>query len=709
MQPVRWFNISNAHIAYLASLLSGIILVVVLYGSVPTARLYGWLILNVLSIALRIWFARLQPYPEDKLKNNKYRKLLLLTGIAISGVVWALSAWWLFPQDDIIRQTFLIFVLMGMTAGTPATSAPNTLAFLCFTQPILHTLSLRFVYEGTHVFYIMAILTQIYNLALLITSHNFAKIDQSLRIAKEAAEAASLAKSEFLANISHEIRTPMNAIVGINHLLKQSNINASQQDLIEKSLTASRTLLSNIENILDYSKIETQKSKLTQSTFQLQSILDTVKTLVELDARKKDLRFICHITSNTPNLLKGDPVKLIQILSNLAKNAIKFTDKGKVELIIKVLERTTGSAPKALIHFSIHDTGIGIAKKDYNKLFKTFSQVNTTHSREYGGTGLGLSISQQLAKLMGSVIEFESVPQQGSTFYFSVWLGIETDKKKIGNTELEAYTQTSWDSPPSSENIIFDGYTVLLIEDDELNQLVAHDLLSQTGLQVEVASTAQQAFAYLRQHLPDAILLDIQMPHMDGYETIAIIRSTESWKNIPVICLTAHASSEEREKSLLSGMDDFLTKPIDPGELHSVLYKWLKPGTVRSTGNSEQQDIKKGTSEEEITKNIKQITQTLKNKKSSEVFLEKAQGTLQESFAALQQQLDAHNWKQASLCAHQLRGSANFYASSKLQQCLHDIDKGRVDSSNVATTQQLLETECNLVLELLREELGTDQ
>ncbi len=693
--------IKNVHVTHPASLFSALVLVVVLHGYIDPFILYGWLAASVLIIALRIRVAQIYPSSNKTIKHKKRRKILVYLGITASGIIWALTPWLLFP-DDPIRQMFIVFVIMGLTAGAPSASGTSILAFLCFTQPILLSLTIRYLYEGTEAFYAMAIMTQLYNIALIITSSNFSKIDHRLRVAIEASETASLAKSEFLANISHEIRTPMNAIVGINYLLKQTALTTQQLDYVDKSFIASHTLLGSIENILDYSKVETQKSKLKHVSFHLNAILNTVTTLVELDVKKKGLSFSSTITDKTTTHLKGDSIKLVQILSNLTKNAVKFTDKGEVDIIIEQIGKTQ---TKVLLHFSVRDTGIGIRRKDYKKVFKSFSQVNTSHSRQYGGTGLGLSISQHLANLMGSEIELESELDQGSTFNFSIWFDTCLDEKVSKTTlpDTSVIAQSPWILP------VFEGSTILLVEDDELNQMVAGNLLTLLGVKVEIADSAEQAFAYLDKHLPDLIILDIQMPHVDGYEAIKIIRSTQAWKDLPVICMTAHPSEEEKEKALLSDMDDFLSKPIDPFVLHSTLKKWLpiesntRGRIVTNEKQVSEQPINQ--SQTEIKQNIVNVMDMLENKKSSQQFFENAKVSLIDSMSTLNTHLTNNDWQQASQCAHKLRGTAHFYASSTLQDCLQNIDEGLIDKPSLKETQQLLKAEFELVFHLIDKKL----
>jgi len=681
----------NIHITHPTNIFSGLVLIFVLQGEIEHFILYGWLAVLFLVTFTRIWLSRVHPYSRKSKENQQSQRLLLFIGITTTGLVWALTPWLLFPENDVIKQMFVVFVLMGLTAGSPSASGSNIVAFLCFSQPILISLSLRFSYEEEFVFHVMALLTQIYNVALIITSINFSRIDSRLRAAIKALEKANLGKSEFLANMSHEFLTPMNAIVGINHLLKQTPLTREQADFVDKSGIASNSLLGVIENVLDYSKIESQQDHIHIAPFKLQTVLDTATTLVELEAHKKGLLLSSDITSNTTKSLKGDAVKLAQILSNLMKNAVKFTDVGEVELLIEEIGTTD---EKVLIHFSVSDTGMGIHYKDHEKIFQSFSQIKTRHKRLYGGTGLGLSISQKLANLMGSEIALESELEEGSTFSFSVWLDKDSSNAQTDLVIEQPITTT------------LDGYCVLLVDDDELNQMIACDLLQQLGLQVEVADSAKQAFSFLERRLPDLILLDIRMPEIDGYEAIAIIRSNKQWGKIPVICLTAHTRAIEKEKSLSAGMDDFLTKPINPTELEKILLKHLTEHT-RNTPDNPQNTSTAAThdSSKEVNQNILNLIDMLENKEVALIFLKKTIASLTESINELQQNLTQHNWKQASQNAHRLRGTANLYASTLLQRYLKDIDTGLVHAENSEDVIQQLLSESDLVIHLMMEKL----
>ena len=688
----------NIHVIHPASIFAGLVLIFVLNDVIEDIALYGWFAALFIVTIARIGLSQVYPYSGKNKKNQTNQKVLLFAGITLSGVVWASAPWLLFPQDNAIKQMFIVFVLMGITAGSPAASGSSITAFLCFSQPILHSLFFRFLYEDESVYYIMALLTQVYNVALIISSINFSKIDSRLRAAIKASEKANLAKSEFLANMSHEFLTPMNAIVGINRLLKQTPLTKEQSDYVEKSGIASNSLLGVIEDILDYSKIESQQSKLHTAPFQLQTVLDTATTLVELDAKKKGLELSSHITSSTAKLLKGDAVKLAQILSNLMKNAVKFTNSGKVVLRIEQIDQTDESA---LIIFSVKDTGIGIHLRDHKDLFQSFSQINTSHSRTYSGTGLGLCISQQLANLMGSEIEVESEPNLGSHFYFSVWL----EKNIDNNTDHLSIDESNQLTERPNSKTFFEHYSVLLIDDDKLNLMIAKSLLQQLGLQVKAVGTARLAFNSLNTQQPDVIFLDIQMPEIDGYEALSIIQSNEKWQHIPVICLTAHTSPAEKEKAISAGMSGFLTKPINPKSLKDVLLQCLPKHTFKTSNELNQ--VKSQTSlitEEsaaEVKQNLNNLIIMLNSKEATINLLHTAIHSLTESTTTIQNNLNQQNWEHASKEAHRLRGTANLYGSTRLQNYLADIDNGLHNSENYKATLDKLKLETELIINLM--------
>ncbi|MDD1622969.1 MAG: PAS domain-containing protein [Methylococcaceae bacterium] len=395
------------------------------------------------------------------------------------------------------------------------------------------------------------------------------KIEQRLLEAKQQAEQANRIKSEFLANMSHEIRTPMNAIIGLVELCLNGNISSKQRDYLERVETASHSLMTIVDDILDFSKMEAGKMRLEAVPFLLEEVLDHVySTMSELSARK-NIQLIRPAAYNAHHAVVGDPQRLRQILINLIGNAIKFTERGEIRINLKELSRTTD---QTRLQFSITDTGIGIGEENQTRLFQAFSQGDSSVTRKYGGTGLGLIICKQLVEQMGGDIRVNSRENEGSTFIFTVTLGI-TDPATVRHAG-EHRRRTGIDT--SKLQYIRDA-RILLVEDNEVNRIVAIELLEQAQLQVDIAENGNIALEKLRQNQYDCVLMDIQMPVMDGYQTTRQLRAMESCKNLPVIAMTANAMSDDRNKCLQAGMDDFISKPILPETLYTTLLKWIQP------------------------------------------------------------------------------------------------------------------------------------
>jgi signal transduction histidine kinase/DNA-binding NarL/FixJ family response regulator/HPt (histidine-containing phosphotransfer) domain-containing protein len=390
---------------------------------------------------------------------------------------------------------------------------------------------------------------------------------EELRIAKEEAEAATKSKSDFLANMSHEIRTPMNAIMGMTHLALQTELTEKQQDYLKKTHASATSLLGLINDILDFSKIEAGKMDMESVGFHLDDVLDNVSTLITIKAEEQGLNLIFQTPSEIPRFLQGDSLRLGQVLINLSNNAVKFTAKGSVTIETTLI----GETPERFtLQFAVHDTGIGLSKEQIGKLFKSFSQADSSTTRKFGGTGLGLTISKRLVEMMNGKIWVESEPGKGSSFIFTAEFGHGDEAEITARSSQKGYDEAALTS--------IQGARILLVEDNEINQQVAKEILENAGFVVDIAEDGKQAVTAVEKIPFDLVLMDIQMPVMDGYEATQTIRKNPQFKDLPILAMSASAMTQDLEESLSVGMNGHVAKPIEMQQLFSALLKWIKPG-----------------------------------------------------------------------------------------------------------------------------------
>ena len=492
--------------------------------------------------------------------------------------------------------------------------------------------------------------------------------DIELKKAKESAEESLKVKNQFLANMSHEIRTPLNAVIGFADLLLETKLTSEQKEYLESMQNSGEILLSLINNILDLSKLESDKLEVEEISFDLYKLLYDVVKLMKLKANEKHISLDLIIEPNTPKKIIGDPTKLEQILLNLIGNAVKFTNEGSVTISVKQLSSTEKFSE---VHFEIKDTGIGILSNKIHSVFKAFTQAKNNTSRIYGGTGLGLTIVKKLVDLFGGEIKVESKFGEGSTFKLNLPLKKCDSKIKAKNEE--------------QSNLVYEplGLNILLVEDNKTNQLLAKRRLERWKCTVDIANNGIEGVKKTQQKLYDLILMDIQMPVMDGYEATKIIKNdiSERVSKIPVIAMTAYSSIADIKRAKNAGMDNYIFKPFKPVELYSLLKKYSKNKSVYSPTKKNKENHSSQKNQVKTDKKNHQYVdlsflrkETLNESPVLILLIKSFISDFEDFLSEIDKGFKRKNWKQVYAATHKIKPSINMFGISELEPVVHLLE-----------------------------------
>lgn len=515
-----------------------------------------------------------------------------------------------------------------------------------------------------------------------------------LKEAKDTAEKSLKVKDEFLANMSHEIRTPLNAVIGFTDLLLETELTIEQREHLETMRNSGEILLSLINNVLDLAKLDSNKVEIEEISFNLHKSLYEVVKLMNLKAKEKKIGLELEIQPDVPEFVLGDPTRIGQILLNLIGNAIKFTDEGSVKISVKSVKDEENESN---VYFEIRDTGIGIVSNKISTVFGVFTQAKSDTSRIYGGTGLGLAIVKKLVFLLNGEIKAQSKFGVGSIFKMTI--PFKKDLTKISKGQKE-------DNSLENTNL---NFKILLVEDNKTNQLLAKTRLERWNCSVDIANNGIEGVKKVQKSMYDIILMDIQMPIMDGYEATKIIKNdlTTQVAKIPIIAMTAYTSKKDINRALEVGMNDYIFKPFKKEELLLILKKYGKLDNTISIEKNENDDIKKINSDKKYI-DLEFLKQESLNESSILVLLiQLFIKDLDEYLIVIEKELKVKNWEALHKATHKIKPNISMFGISKMEPLIHSLMKKFEKQVNLENVEEDLNT-CKIIIEKVKLELLTE-